>query len=253
MTEANKDGDGSQGGSAGSGNGTRSSVVYVDADVERIAARYGGKDQAIKQLFRDGKKARDKAAGLAAELATAVEAAKPKAGEIRLSGDDAKAYEAFTKLGKKPEEIATVLEEHGKLSKTVQATERRALHEKAAKAAGFANADALDDLATSKGLNIVLKTEKVNDKDTDVPYVQPAEQGAAPVRLTEYVDRNLAIYKPALAAQSAPNGAGGAADSARRTPHPDQQQSTATTPTKPNPLAGLREARVLPSQRNAKP
>jgi hypothetical protein len=249
---------GAGGSSSGGGGNVRTETVYVDANVESIAARYGGKDAAIKKLWRDNKAARDKRREAEEARDKAINDGKVKDGEIRLVGDDAKAWTAFKALGKKPEEISTIITQHGELSQKVQGTERKEVHSKAAKAAGYQNVDALSDLAETKKLNIVLKKERVNDQDVEVPYVQPGEQGAAPVKLTEYVDQHLSVYKPALLAPSAAgtqNGASGAS-TGTRSAHPEQSSAAASTggnnQAKPGALP-LRDTRVLPSQRNAPP
>jgi hypothetical protein len=243
----------SQGGSQG---GSRTEVRYVDANVESIIARHGGVNATVRHFFRDNKKARDARREAERQRDQALEAAKLKPGEVKLTGDDAKAWEAYKALGKKPEELTAIITEHGTLKGTVEATTRKTVTQTAAQAVGY-NPDALTDLVETKGLKLILKKEQVNGQEQEMPYVQ--QEGKDPVALKAFAESNLSLYLPALtAAPSAAQqqqGATGATGDARRTPYPAQSSSGITPPAGNGTDAAppLRDKRVLPSQRNAKP
>jgi hypothetical protein len=262
------EGEGNAGGGAPApSNANRSpdpEVRYVNLNAAAIIARHGNADAAIMHLARENKKERDRRREAIAERDRALEAAKLKPGEIKLAGEDAKKWEAITKLGKTPAELEIVLKEHGELRGKVTASEQRTRVGTAAKVAKF-NEDALASLVEDKKLNLVLVKEQVDGKDVEIPYIKPATEGAAPIKLTEYVDKHLAVYKPALLAPASAGNAGDGTSSvrdatgeARRTPYPEQSagntgnRSDATSPTVAQPVPGV-QARVLPSQRAAAP
>ncbi len=238
--------------SGGSHNGQQREpeVRYVDANVQAIIARHGGVDATVRHFFRDNKKARDQRRKAEQERDAALEAAKPKAGEVRLTGDDAKAWEAYKALGKKPDELTVIITEHGTLKTVNEATARKTVTQTAAQAVGY-NPDALTDLVETKGLKLILKKETVDGQEQEMPFVQ--QEGKDPVPLKTFAESNLSLYLPALtAAQQQQVGATGATGDARRTPYPAQSASQQQRPANNADAAPpLRDRRMLPSQRNA--
>lgn len=230
-------------------------VVIVHADVERLVARYGTKDRAIQVLYRDAHRARARARTAEEKLGKVEKEGATPAGGMVLTAEQKSQWDAFVKLGKKPEELATIVTQHGELQGKVQKGERENAARSAAKLLGW-NEKAFVTVAAKENLDLVVKKETVDGKEVEVPYVQPKEQGATPVRLADYAkdaQRFDPIYLPALKTQDA---SAEATDGARSTTWFEQSSSTQseTKTDKSTPVgpAFIREKRVLPSQRNTK-
>lgn len=227
---------------------TKDEPVYTAANVAELIAKHGSPERAIDVLWRDAKRARVGKQRLSAELDELKKTTALPDGGVVLKGEDAKKWAAFVKLGKTPEELATTLTTHAELSAKVETQDRNVVVGKAAKAAKFNDA-ALIQLVTDKKLNVVLKTEKVDGKDVEVAYVQPPEANAAPVKLTDYVDTHLSVYKPSLLA--AVPGTSLTGDS-RRTPMFDQSSSQSKETPGAAKLPRIGQPKLTPSER-AKP
>jgi hypothetical protein len=227
-------------------------VVEVDADVEALKREYGSAENAIRKLYRDSYKGRE-----GRRVLKAVDEGKA----VILKDDDLKDWTEFRKLGKKPADLATIVTDYGKLQTRVTTTEREAAGRRAAKALQW-NEDASASVAARAELDLSFETEEVDGKKVEVPYVQPKEQGAAKVKLADFVKdakRFDPLYLPALQARSGGGNdtrEGVTTDSARGTPWIEQPSSTPSgkspnggEPVKPTGPAFLREKRMLPSQR----
>jgi hypothetical protein len=150
------------------------------------------KNTRLQQLVRDQKAQLDK---FAAKFN--LDTGEPKEGKL-LTKDEAVAYQAFVDLKVKPEDLKTVLTEHGKLKAK---DDERAAEERfadAAEALGFENVPALTRWLTREKLVLEFKDQRVEDEDTGkkvlmrMPYVRPAEDEKAVLEpLEEYIEREV--------------------------------------------------------------
>lgn len=130
----------------------------------------------------------------------------PAAGAVVLSADDAAKWAAFTKLGKKPEEIEAALKKTVDLEGQIATRDRNTSIAEAATLGGF-KPSVLTDIANRAGaeLHIELRdvTEKVDGKDVQkkVPHVRKRADDKAQLEpLATYLDRECKDYLPALKA-----------------------------------------------------
>jgi hypothetical protein len=239
---------------------TRVERVIVDADVEKLKLKYGSIERAVRVLFRDAHRARE--GRRVAEDRVKVLEDKLGPDSLVLTAAEKADWLAYQKLGKKPAELETIVTDFGKLEGEVTESKRDKAARSAAKVLQW-NEDATVRVAAKEKLDIVLLTEKVDDKDVEVPYVQPKEQGATRVKLADFVKDKTKfdpIYLPALQAKGGTNGngsehaSGEATDGARGIPWIDQSSSTSEPTSDQTKTAGpsfLRDKRVLPSQRKS--
>jgi hypothetical protein len=126
-----------------------------------------------------------------------LETGEPKEGKL-LTKDEAAAYDAFTGLKLKPEELKALVEEHGKLkAKEVAAAEEQQFAD-AAEALEFENVPALTRWLVREGLVLEFKDQRVEDEETGkkvlkrMPYVRPkADEKAALEPLEDYIEREV--------------------------------------------------------------
>lgn len=234
--------------------------VIVDADVEKLKLKYGSIERAVRVLFRDAHRARE-GRRIAEERVKELEG-KLGPDSLVLTAAEKTDWLAYQKLGKKPAELETIVTDFGKLEGEVTESKRDKAARSAAKVLQW-NEDATVRVAGKEKLDIVILTEKVDEKDVEVPYVQPKEQGATRVKLVDFVKDKTKfdpIYLPALQAKASTNGSNGdasgeATDGARGTPWIEQSsstsESTSDTQTKTAGPSFLRDKRVLPSQRKS--
>ena len=127
-----------------------------------------------------------------------LEKTMPKDGEVLFKKSDVELFEAFKKLGKKPEEITAVFTEHGTLKVKDQERVDEAKYVDAAEALGYKNVPALTRVLTREQLVLDFKDVRQKDEETQkvvtvrMPVVRPkADEKAALEPLEDYLDREM--------------------------------------------------------------
>lgn len=155
--------------------------------VDAAVAKHGDGTSALKAIISDNYSLRDDLKATKAKL--------PEKGSIVLSGDDAKAWGAYSQLGK-PSDLKKALDEGETAKKEAGTFKRKEHHHEVAGVAGF-KPTVLDKLASTDNLTLVVKDEKDKaGKPVKVAYVQG--EGDAVTPLTEYADKNWKEFLPAL-------------------------------------------------------
>lgn len=143
----------------------------------------------------------------------------PKDGEVVLKGDDLKAWQAFTALKLKPDEISARLDAGAKAVERVTEIDRLAALEAMAKPIG-SSAKLLADFLKARGLVAEMRPATVKKLDAqgretsetevkDMPHVRLASETAAtPLLITEYVAKHAPEWKVPLAAKVEGDGQG---------------------------------------------
>lgn len=161
-----------------------------------ILARYNGDAVRIAEKLADALNdnygLRRKRDDLTSEVTTLKANQRPE-GAVILTGDDAKAYEAYTALGK-PDELATIKAERDTLATEVATTKKQGLIRDVAEIAAFKPA-----VLTRLGgdLDYVIKEVTEGEVTKKAAYVK-TEQGEKP--LTEYAQAQWGDFLPALTA-----------------------------------------------------
>lgn len=132
----------------------------------------------------------------------------PAPDQVLISKADNDELVEYRKLGK-PAEVATKIDEAGKVSGRVVEIDRATAAETAAKASGY-NVDATKQIAKDLGLVFELKDETIDNKVVKVAYVKrasdPKETPAQ--KFSDFAKANP-IYLPALQAKGAAGSQGG--------------------------------------------
>ena len=187
--------------SAPDGGGNDSGGGSSDAAFQRLLDRYKNDGIALAgQLFSENYQHREKLRQLEQQL-TETAGKVPAAGTVVLSGDEAKAWAAYTALGK-PEEVKTYLDERTQLQGKLQGMERETTLRSVADVVGYkpsvlANLDRMAK-AEGKALAFDVRDTTVDGKPIKVAYVKDGDKETA---LTDYAASNWADFLPALAAQ----------------------------------------------------
>lgn len=201
----------------------------LTAALQRLIDRNGGNQDAVGvMLMRENHDLREERRQLRTQVSD-LEKKVPGDGVVVLSADDVKKWQAYQALNLTPEQVTEVVTERDTLKGSLAEKDRSERIRNAAEAAGFKPA-VLMDLTTAKGLHVEVRDEDVEvteggkkvTRKGKVPYVRPAgDEKAQLVKLTTYVDQNLADYKPALQATATKqNGV----------PFPEQNGSDGTAP-----------------------
>lgn len=132
-----------------------------------------------------------------------LEARLPKTGEVVLTASDAAIWERLKKLG----DVAAVelaVKEYPVLSAEKATNAQVSAAGDAAKALGW-NATVLAEVVRDKGYTVEFKTETVDGKPVQVPYIRErdAAKDSAPVKLADLLGTKLAAYKVALESKEA--------------------------------------------------
>lgn len=191
------------------------------ATVASLEARYGSVRAALTQVLNERhtetkrkKKYRALSEELEAELADLREAlgldgdAEIPEGSVLLSKTDKEELDKFRALGKL-DEVTVKVKEHSDLKSAADKTQSEKLYGEAAELASY-KPSVLTDIISSKGLLVELRDETVDGEKKKVPFVRENKEGSESTRLTEYVEKNLKDYLPALTAtEGGSSGSGG--------------------------------------------
>lgn len=133
----------------------------------------------IRKLEDDNKGYRDKIREL--------EAGQLPENTVAIPKERADLLEAYEKLGK-PDELATVVSERDELRQREAARAREDAFRAAVKANGWPEdtVATLLDMKTLDGATVELRTEMVDGKEVEVPYITLAGDDAKPQKLAEF-------------------------------------------------------------------
>lgn len=241
-----------------SGIDTRALVSEIMSSIQSTGngSRSGG-DTVNDKVIRDNVKLRLKLN----EVRTENETLKSKLpeGAVVLSKDDAKLFEDFKALGKKPADITKLLKD-GETAATELASRKLGdVAADAAKALGWNGVDVLKDQISSRNLRVEMRETEVDDgkggkTKKPVPFVITGEGAASKAEeLTTYVNTNLKGYLPALQGSADSNGDRRAASSTSggvRVPAQTAAAQTSRAGTSINPVAAVTGRYIRPSQVN---
>lgn len=157
--------------------------------VENLLAKHGGPDRALSVLLSENYEYRDQIRDLKKQL--------PAAGSIVLSGDDVKAWETYTGLGK-PTEVRKALEDGQRAATEATSLRKAGLVRDAAELHGF-KPTVLATLVEK--LDIVI----VDGKGKDGKPVREAHikgEGDSTTPLPEFAEKHWGEFLPALRPES---------------------------------------------------
>lgn len=215
------------GGSGGGGGGTgstsqgggeerhQSRAEEVRDIVDQLVARHGTLNEALRVLASDNYDYRAKLRDATATIGT-LRAKVPADGAVVLTGDDVATWNAVKPLNLKGDKIAERIKLADELEVRVIGGERQTLVTSAAKVVQY-NPDVLLAELDRNKLTLELRDGVAKDasgKETPIkiPFVRKADDPkAAWEKLTEYAERDLKLYLPALKTlpQGGASGAGG--------------------------------------------
>ena len=165
------------------------SAITELAQYRAIAPSPSEAARKIADLEKDNQKEREKVRDLTEKVK-----AIPPEGAVVLTGDAAKAHEAFTALGVKPEEVATIKAERDDLSGKLKERERKDAFAKVAKLGDYSE-DAIATMLDMQSLNGAaweFKATKVKDPksgkdvDTEEAWLTLPGDGQKPQKFTDF-------------------------------------------------------------------
>lgn len=226
----------------------------AEADIARLVRKYGSLENAARRLWRSRFNASERAR-VAEE-----ENVRLKSNGVLTSADRAE-LDKFKALGKTPDELTGIVTRYGELETRISTGERETAWRKAARLLRK-NEDAAARVGGKEKLDLEFRTETVDGEKVEVPYVKPKEQGGSAVKLSDFIadaTKFDPLYLTALNAAATTQDEGGPRGPADSSQHSTLfvDQHTATPAPSPTPrgpadgVPGLREKRVLPSQRRA--
>jgi hypothetical protein len=170
-------------------------VPDLNAVAASLIAKHGSEPEALRVVLNENHKYRDRLRDATSRL--------PPEGALVLTGDDAKAYDAYRSLGK-PEDLRKAVRERDEFSGKVSGYERRESIAAHALKAGVP-ADKLALFARLAGTaELGVETRKVNGKDVEVVTVKDGDADA--VAWTEYAPFAEALPLLQAAADERPTG-----------------------------------------------
>lgn len=182
---------------AGSGGSSESGTLSEDALKsfnKRLEKMDGNATGMAMMLFNENYQLRDK-------LRTTEGKVSPEGATV-LTGDDAKAWEAYKVLGK-PDEVKQGLDERTQLQTQVTEALRGETLRSVAEAAGYKPAvlAQLDRMAKASGKDLAFEVRdvQVDGKTVRAPFVK---EGDKELGVTDYAAANWGDFLPALAIQS---------------------------------------------------
>lgn len=154
--------------------------------VDSLVGRHGTAEAAMRELVAENYKGREKARELEAKL--------PPEGAVILTGDQAKAWETYTALGK-PEDVKRIKTEHADYAVQLTGLKRDEELRSVAETAGVK----FPVLKTIAG-NLAFETRPVKDAKTgkENPVVHVKDGDAEPVPLDDYAAAHWKDFLPAL-------------------------------------------------------
>jgi len=190
--------------------------------VSDLIAKHGDENKAIHILLKENHQLRAKNSKLKGN--TVPEGAKV------LQGDDAKAWDAYTALGK-PDFLKTSLEEGTRAREELGGLRKAELHRTVAGALGFKES-VLSTLIQKDNLNIEVKEETVNGKTVKVPYAKgvDASKPEELTKLSDYATAKWADFIPSLKVDTTPARPTLGTPPANRVPVPGTQPEVKTAP-----------------------
>ncbi len=242
----------------------------TEDDVKRFFATFATPEAAGLKLMKDNRKYRERAragdfpgkAAMEEELREAQGEAERLRGMVLPAGHkavpdaDAALIDAYKKLGK-PEEVAEALKKKGELE--TEKTERERLDSYS----GIASRNGLKGkllakLARTENFEVMEREEDADDDSGEkvkVAYARVAGDDKAPwVKLSKFVEQNLADYGPALLAEGSTADTNGA-DTTRRAgggsngvEFPRQKPAGGRAPSKDAVAAHVSQQYVAPSK-----
>jgi hypothetical protein len=179
-------------------------IVALKAKVTRQASH-------IEDIESDNAKLREKNRKAKADLEE-VQGKLPTDGSVSVPKEDAELLAKFKEIQLKPEEIVAKIKTASDLEAKVAESERRETVRKAAEATGFKEA-VLSDLAVAKGLKLELNEETVteNGETRQVPIAYVKDAQGVKTKLSEYAEKNLVDFLPALKVEAEDGGGEGTA------------------------------------------
>lgn len=188
------------------------------------------------------------------ELEKLLDDAKPKDGSVVLTKEDGVVWAAFQKLGKKPEELTTVLTEHKTLADAERLRKESEGFADAAESLGFKNIPALTRMLTRENLVLEFKDVRVKDENDKTviqrtPFVRPkADDKATPEFLGEYLEREVPEFIPIFEAEPAGKDGDEEGGEEKETPAAGTRRGTMTPVSRSGvQIAATRGARETPA------
>lgn len=204
-------GDGGDG-KGGSGGGGGSREKPVSEVVRSLVARHGDANVALGVLAGENRDyrarhRRDK------ETIDQLQGKLPKEGSVVLTPEQAQEWTAFQALGKAAE-VKDKLDKATNLEAQVQDYQRAEVFRAASEAVGY-NTTVLAERVKADGLHVEMRDAQVDDGKggkvaKKLPHVRKADKADEQlVPLTEYADKNWAVWMPSLkVANGKPAGGG---------------------------------------------
>ncbi len=185
----------SAGGAGGEGGGGGGNEGRQKERASDLVDRYNGDAvkmaEKLADALNDNYTLRRKRDDLQGEVTTLTGNQKPEGATI-LTGDEAKAYDAYKALGK-PDELTQRLTAGDEASGKVKTLERDSVLRSAAEVSRF-NFDVLKDRAGD--LPVAIEDVTEDGKTAKRAFVTP--EGGAKTPLTEYAEAQWPVYLPAL-------------------------------------------------------
>lgn len=165
------------------------------------------------KLLRENFKVRERLREATGQLEAAGKKAAPEGATV-LTGDEAKEYLEFKKIGIAVKDLVPKLAEHATLLQDKTQRDAQAALDGVAEALGITNVRAFKRLVAAEGLTVSMKTVKVKDEtsgkmvDEQVPVVRTrgAAETTEPEPLMDVLERDFAEDIPTLLAESAADG-----------------------------------------------
>lgn len=179
-------------------------IIFMEGDGKGSGGGSGSDESAWQKLIREREdenyKLRREKRELTDEVAELKEKQPPE-GAIILQGDDAKEYQAFKALGKKPEELGQAVADAAAGKALSEKAEAQKVYADAAEPYGW-KPGVLATLPSLQGKKLEVRSTTENGKTVKKAYVK---DGATETELSEFVQKNDSDYIPALPAQPSAN------------------------------------------------
>lgn len=192
--------DGDSGAGSGSGEGGTLSEDALKSFNKRLEKMDGNATGMAMMLFSENYQLREK-------LRTTEGKVSPEGATV-LTGDDAKAWEAYKALGK-PDEVKQGLDQRTQLQSQVAEAQRGETLRSVAEAAGYKPSvlAQLDRMAKASGKDLAFEVRdvQIDGETVRAPFVK---DGDKELSMSDYATANWGDFMPALTAQSQSQGQG---------------------------------------------